>query len=95
MLNESHNAFCTSQFNSEVKANQNHSSWERAPKLASAFVIKDHGFVTVSLDDNTSNLKQFIIHNKPRQEKFLELVYVIFEALSVVFRPRRRIHEIF
>ena len=34
-------------------------------------------------------------HNKPRQEKFLELVYVIFEALSVVFRPRRRIHEIF
>ena len=34
---------------------------ERAKKLASAFVIKDHGFVTVSLDDNTSNLKQFII----------------------------------
>ena len=34
-------------------------------------------------------------HNKPREEKFLELVYVISEALSAVFKPRGRIHEIF
>ena len=48
---------------------------------------------TVALRHPNNSIKT--LHNKPRGEKFLEVVYIIFEAHSVVFRPRRTIHENF
>ena len=66
------------------------------------FIIKHVGCVGFGVveGDQSNFWRRFkpqkfgLMHNKPRQEKFLDLVYVISEAPSAVFRHRGRIHEI-
>ena len=78
-----------------------HAKERVALKLSCWITNFEHGALALSPDSVKAEegplwvFPELALHNKPRQEKFLELVYVIFEALSVVFRPRRRIHEIF